>query len=234
MSRSSTYYKTSAPKDDPVTERAIETLYEEDATLGRRRMPIMLKRRYGIEIGAKKCQRLKKKPCVVMDWDSRFVRGWSMGRNMDVSLCLEALEMAQKSGCRPQIFNTDQGSQYTSKEWKEAMLAKGIKISMDGKGRWADNIIMERFWRTYKYDFFLPREPKNLDEAIEMTSEWVEYHNRERPPSSLKNCSPLMYRENHATPPSGEFLARFFRSGTTRVATLGTPCLCFKISPKMA
>ena len=64
-----------------------------------------------------------------------------------------------------------------------------------------------------------------------MTSEWMEYYNRERPHSSLKNCSPLMYRENHATPPSGEFLARFFRSGTARVATLralatlGTPVL---------
>lgn len=271
LSRSSTYYKKRAPKDDPVTERAIETLYEEDATLGRRRMPVMLKRRYGIEIGAKKCQRLKKKLglrtlyphrntsapnpraekepyllknkeinevdqvwtsdityiqidrcnyylCVVMDWDSRFVLGWSMGRNMDVSLCLEALEMAQKSGCCPQIFNTDQGSQYTSKEWKEAMLAKGIKISMDGKGRWADNIIMERFWRTYKYEFFLHREPKNLDEAIEMTSEWMEYYNRERPHSSLKNCSPLMYRENHATPLPANFWRDF--SAPARLASL--------------
>ena len=272
LSRSSTYYKKRAPKDEPATERAIEQLYEEDATLGRRRMPVLLQRRYGIEIGAKKCQRIKKKLglrtlyphrdtsapnpraekepyllkdkkinevdqvwtsdityiqidrcnyylCVVIDWDSRFVLGWSMGRHMDVRLCLDALDMALKSGRSPKIFNTDQGSQYTSGDWKEAILEKGIKISMDGKGRWADNIIMERFWRTYKHEFFLHQEPKSLD-AIEMTSEWMEYYNRERPHSALKNCSPLMYRENLATPPAGEFLARFFRSGTARVALL--------------
>ena len=242
LARSSTYYKKRAPKDEPATERAIEQLYEEDATLGRRRMPVLLQRRYGIEIGAKKCQRIKKKLglrtlyphrdtsapnpraekepyllkdekinevdqvwtsdityiqidrcnyylCVVMDWDSRFVLGWSMGRHMDVRLCLDALDMALKSGRSPKIFNTDQGSQYTSKDWKEAILEKGIKISMDGKGRWADNIIMERFWRTYKHEFFLHREPKSLEDAIEMTSEWMEYYNRERPHSALKNCS---------------------------------------------
>lgn len=136
LARSSTYYEKRASKDNPATERAIEQLYEEDATLGRRRLPILLQRRYGIEIGAKKCQRLKKKLglltlyphrdtsapnpraekesyllkdmeinevdqvwtsditylqidrcnyylCVVMDWDSRFVLGWSMGRHMD-------------------------------------------------------------------------------------------------------------------------------------------------------
>ena len=117
----------------------------------------------------------------------------------------------------PQIFNTDQGSQYTSKEWKEAMLAKGIKISMDGKGRWADNIMMDRFWRTYKHEFFLHREPKDLDEAIEMTSEWMEYYNRERPHSSLKNCSPLMYRENHVTPLPANFWRDF--SAPARLAS---------------
>ncbi|MGN0828511.1 MAG: integrase core domain-containing protein [Akkermansia sp.] len=99
---------------------------------------------------------------------------------------------------------------------------------------------MERFWRTNKHEFFLHRESKSPEDAIEMTSEWMEYYNRERPHSALKNCSPLMYRENLASPPSGEFLARFFRSGTARVAllralaTLGTPCLRYKIAPKMA
>ena len=160
MARSSTYYKKRASKDNPATERAIEQLYEEDATLGRRRLPVLLQRRYGIEIGAKKCQRLKKKLglrtlyphrgtsapnpraekepyllkdmeinevdqvwtsdityiqidrcnyylCAAMDWDSRFVLGWSMGRHMDVRLCLDALDMALKSGRCPKIFNTD-------------------------------------------------------------------------------------------------------------------------------
>ena len=83
--------------------------------------------------------------CVVMDWDSRFVLGWSMGRKMDAGLCLQALEIALKSGRRPRIFNTDQGSQYSSEDWQTAIRAEGIQISMDGKGRWADNIVMERF-----------------------------------------------------------------------------------------
>lgn len=76
---------------------------------------------------------------------------------------------------------------------------------MDGKGRWVDNIIMERFWRTYKHEFFLHREPKSLEEAIEMTSKWMEYYNRESPHSSLKNCSLLMYRENNACPLPADF-----------------------------
>ena len=211
-------------------------------------MPVLLQSRYGIKIGAKKCQRLKKKLglrslyphrdtskpnpraekepyllkdmtisevdqvwtsdityiqieqrnyylCVVMDWDSRFVLGWSMGRNMDVSLCLKSLEMALSSGRRPIVFNTDQGSQYTSLEWQKAIRAEGIQISMDGKGRWADNIIMERFWRTYKHEFFLHREPRNLDEANEMTAKWLEYYteyyNRERPHSSPAQLAAL-------------------------------------------
>ena len=150
-------------------------------------MPLVLERKYSIEISEKKCQRIKKKLglrtlyphrdksasnprakkesyllanmeikevdqvwtsdityiqinrcnyylCAVMDWDSRFVLGWSMGRHMDVSLCLDALDMALKSGRCPQIFNTDQGSQYTSKEWRETMLARGIKSAWTAKG----------------------------------------------------------------------------------------------------
>ncbi|MBQ8478965.1 MAG: integrase core domain-containing protein [Akkermansia sp.] len=78
---------------------------------------------------------------------------------------------------------------------------------------------MERFWRTYKHEFFLHREPKSLEDAIEMTSEWMEYYNRERPHSALKNCSPLMYRENLATPCRRIFGAIFpLRHGSRRFA----------------
>lgn len=100
-----------------------------------------------------------------MDWVSREVLGWSMEWRMDTGLCMAALEMALCSGRKPAVFNTDQGSQYTSREWTEAMERHGITISMDGKGRWADNIVMERFWRTYKYDFFHLRECRTLEEA---------------------------------------------------------------------
>ena len=147
--------------------------------------------------------------CVVMDWESRFVLGWSMGRNMDVGLCLKAFEMALNSGRRPRVFNTDQGSQHTSTDWQKAIRAEGIQISMDGKGRWADNIIMERFWRTYKHEFFLHREPKSQDEAMEMTAKWLEYYNRERPHSSLENRSPLQYRGEAGTALAANFWRDF-------------------------
>lgn len=158
--------------------------------------------------------------CVVMDWDSRFVLGWSMGRNMDVGLCLKALEMAMSSGRRPRVFNTDQGSQYTSTDWQKAIRAEGIQISMDGKGRWADNIIMERFRRTYKHEFFLHREPRSLDEAMQMTAKWLEYYNRERPHSTLKNRSPLQYREEAGTLLAANFWSDF--SAPARLAVLRT------------
>ena len=158
--------------------------------------------------------------CVVMDWDSRFVLGWSMGRNMDVGLCLKALEMAMSSGRCPRVFNTDQGSQYTSTDWQKAIRAEGIQISMDGKGRWADNIIMERFQRTYKHEFFLHREPRSLNEALQMTAKWLEYYNRERPHSTLKNRSPLQYREEAGTPLAANFGSDF--SAPARLAVLRT------------
>lgn len=163
--------------------------------------------------------------CVILDWDSRYVLGWSMGRNMDVGLCLKALEMALRSGCRPGIFNTDQGSQYTSEEWQNAILSEGIQISMDGKGRWADNIIMERFWRTYKHEFFLHREPRNLEEAIIMTAEWLEYYNKERPHSSLDNLSPQMYRDAASTPLAANFW-RDFSAPAQLAALRAAPSLC--------
>ncbi len=147
LTRSTTYYKKRESKESPEIKEAIEKLYEEDATLGRRRMPVMLQRHYGIKISQKKCARLKKQLglrtlyphrntsapnpraekmpyilkdieikridqvwtsdityiqieqknyylCVILDWDSRYVLGWSMGRNKDVGLCLKALEMA--------------------------------------------------------------------------------------------------------------------------------------------
>ena len=86
--------------------------------------------------------------CCIMDWASREILSFSIGERMDVSLCLRALERAFDTGRKPRIFNTDQGSQYTSKAWIEAPEKRGIKISMDSKGRWADNIPMERFRRT--------------------------------------------------------------------------------------
>lgn len=158
--------------------------------------------------------------CVVLDWASREVLGWSLSDNMSTELCLEALDMAFSIGREPEIFNTDQGSQYTSHEWLRKLENRGITISMDGKGRWADNIGVERFWRTYKHDCFLINEVNSFEEARQLTERWLTYYNRERPHARLGNLSPSEYCQQKGYPPAANFFARFFRSDTARVAEL--------------
>lgn len=147
--------------------------------------------------------------CAVMDWLSRCVLGWALGADMGLPLCMRALDMALGSGRVPKVFNTDQGSQYTSREWQERMSENGIAVSQDGKGRWADNIVMERFWRTYKHEFFLLREPDGLEDARSATAVWMDYYNTERPHATLGNMSPAEYRKRRGAPPAAIFSAIF-------------------------
>ena len=136
---------------------------------------------------------------------------------MGVGLCLRALEMALSSGRRPRIFNTDQGSQYASEEWQKTIRSEGIQISMDGKGRWADNIIMEGFWRTYKHEFFLHREPKTLQEAEDSARSRV--YDREM--------------AGILQPGKASFLAEEQKSITVQRRIGHPPSLRYKIAPKM-
>ncbi|MCI6981198.1 MAG: IS3 family transposase [Akkermansia muciniphila] len=143
--------------------------------------------------------------CCIMDWASREILSFSIGERMDVSLCLRALERAFDTGRKPQIFNTDQGSQYTSKAWIEAPEKRGIKISMDSKGRWADNIPMERFWRTIKYDCYFINEFRTIGELIGMTAWWITYYNRMRPHASLRYDPPSRVSQAAGVPPAADF-----------------------------
>lgn len=86
----------------------------------------------------------------VIDWFSRRVLSWKLSNMMDVSFCLDALDEALAQYGKPEIFNTDQGSQFTSLAFTDRLKQEGIKISMDGKGHWADNVFVERFWRSLK------------------------------------------------------------------------------------
>lgn len=147
--------------------------------------------------------------CAVLDWASREVLGWCLSDNMSTKLCLEALNMALSSGRTPEIFNTDQGSQYTSQEWLKELEERGITVSMDGKGRWADNIAVERFWRTYKHDCFLLNEVKTLEAARRLTAGWLTYYNWERPHARLRNLSPSEYCRQNGFPPAANFLRDF-------------------------
>lgn len=95
--------------------------------------------------------------CAVMDWHSRKVLGWQLSNTMDTRLCLAALEKALRSGNRtPGILNTDQGSQFTSREWTGRLEAVGVRISMDGAGRWMDNVFIGRLWRSVEYECVYP------------------------------------------------------------------------------
>ena len=88
----------------------------------------------------------------VMDWASRKVLSWGVSNTMDVEFCLAALEEAWRGSGRPEIFNTDQGCQFTSPRFTAVLRAAGVRISMDGRGRWMDNVFIERLWRSLKYE----------------------------------------------------------------------------------
>lgn len=131
----------------------------------------------------------------VMDWHTREVLGWAVSATMDVRLCLDALEMALASGRRPGIFNSDQGSQYTSGQWIERVEREGIRISMDGKGCWVDNVRIERLWRSVKYeDVYLKSYESPRAVALGLAS-WFERYNSYRPHSALNYATPRAYAE---------------------------------------
>lgn len=135
--------------------------------------------------------------CVVLDWASREVLGYSIGRNMTVELCHDALTMALSGGRKPEILNTDQGSQFTSESWLSRVRLLGITPSMDGKGSWRDNVRMERFWRTYKYELFSLYDDVTLKAIEERLKTWIRYYNSERLHSALGNKTPEEWRKEH-------------------------------------
>lgn len=126
----------------------------------------------------------------VMDWFSRYVVSWSVSVTMDVDFCLEALEKALADG-RPEIFNTDQGSQFTSREFTGMLLNEGIRISMDGKGRAFDNIFIERLWRTVKYEEVYLKEYPDVLCCIQGLRDYLRFYNERRPHQALGNKTPL-------------------------------------------
>lgn len=129
--------------------------------------------------------------CAVMDWHSRKVLGWELSNTMDTGLCLRALNQAlAKTGRIPEIFNTDQGCQFTSEEWIARLTGLGIKISMDGRGRWMDNVFIERLWRSVKYEDIYLREYATIPKLMAGLKRWFERYNTWRPHESLGNLTP--------------------------------------------
>jgi len=129
--------------------------------------------------------------CAVMDWHSRKVLGWALSNTMDVGLCMEALERVfEATGRVPEIFNTDQGSQFTSAEWIARLEGLGVKVSMDGKGRWMDNVFIERLWRSVKYECVYLHGHGTLTELRRELTSWIARYNGWRPHESLGNLTP--------------------------------------------
>jgi len=126
----------------------------------------------------------------VIDWFSRKVLSWRLSITMDVSFCLEALEEALDKYGKPVIFNTDQGSQFTSMAFTDRLKQKGIRISMDGKGRWADNVFVERFWRSIKYEEIYLHAYESVSAARSGIGRYIEFFNQQRPHSSLNRHTP--------------------------------------------
>jgi len=124
----------------------------------------------------------------VMDWYSRYVISWSLSNSLDVFFCLEALEQALTKN-RPEIFNSDQGSQFTSFDFTGRLQKEGVQISMDGRGRVYDNIYVERLWRTVKYEEVYLHDYRSVGEAREQLGNYFRFYNEERFHSSL-GCRP--------------------------------------------
>ena len=125
----------------------------------------------------------------VMDWMSRYVLTWRLSNTLDSAFCIEALEAALRLGT-PEIFNSDQGTQFTSLAFTGRVLAAGARCSMDGRGRFLDNVFIERLWRSLKYEAIYLHEMTNGFEAERTISNWIRFYNESRPHSALGGRTP--------------------------------------------
>lgn len=131
----------------------------------------------------------------IIDWHSRYVVSWEVSVSLDSSFCQSALEYALQSG-QPEIFNSDQGAQFTSSGFREKLLERGIGISMDGRGRALDNIFVERLWRSVKYEEVYLKDYRSVGEARESLGRYFEFYNTERLHQSLNYQTPeAVYRQ---------------------------------------
>jgi putative transposase len=124
----------------------------------------------------------------ILDWYSRYVVAWMVSNTQDTAFCLEALEQAFTHGC-PEIFNSDQGCQFTSDAFTSRLLAAGVRISMDGRGRVFDKIFIERLWRTVKYEYVYLTDHRDGLALERGLTTYFRFYNTERPPQALGYCT---------------------------------------------
>jgi putative transposase len=126
----------------------------------------------------------------IMDWASRRVLSFRVSNTLDASFCIEALEEALERFPAPEIMNTDQGSQFTSEGFTSLILSRGVKMSMDGRGRWMDNIFIERLWRSVKYEEVYLKAYESIPEARKELAAYFDFYNRRRRHQGLNNTTP--------------------------------------------
>ena len=135
----------------------------------------------------------------IMDWHSRAVLSWRLSNTLDADFCIAALEEAMNRYGVPEIFNTDQGSQFTSLEFTQVLKDAGVAISMDGKGRWMDNVFIERLWRSVKWECVYLREFETGSQARQALGNWFCFYNEQRPHTAFDGRHPMdVYREGHS------------------------------------
>jgi len=140
----------------------------------------------------------------VIDWASRAVLSWRLSNTMEASFCVRALEEALARFGKPEIFNTDQGSQFTSSAFTGTLAASGIRISMDGRGRWMDNVFIERLWRSLKYEDIYLKGYTDGREARAGIAAWIAFYNLQRPHQALANRTPMAVWREGATGEIGQ------------------------------
>lgn len=123
--------------------------------------------------------------CAVLDWYSRAVLAWGLSNTLDATFCVEAVDRAIAAYGTPEIFNTDQGCQFTSAEFTEPLLSRGIRLSMDGKGRALDNVFVERLWRTVKWDEVYRKSYRSMIDADKNLDWFFHFYNEARPHSAF-------------------------------------------------
>ena len=126
----------------------------------------------------------------IMDWASRKVLSWRLSNTLDTSFCVAALEEAMERFGKPEIFNTDQGSQFTSESFTKKLLNNGIQVSMDGKGRWLDNVFVERLWRSLKYEEVYLKAYDSVVEARRQIGSYFNFYNTKRRHQGLDDRFP--------------------------------------------
>jgi len=155
---------------------------------------------------------------VILDWYSRYILSWRLSNTLDNSFCVEALKEALRKG-QPEIFNTDQGSQFTSQEFVTILEKRGIQVSMDGSGRYTDNLFIERLWRTLKYEEVYLKAYQDAREAGTEIGRYIRFYNAERPHQSLKYKTPA---QEYFAGPFAVVKEGMLQSETSRVPVMNS------------